>query len=242
MLLGAGSSACTKQGDSVADGPHSTYRGEVQLANEFGQLVSDKGGVTVSVVDHESINTSTDAAGSFQLEMPLGTRQLAFTKTGYGTYQTPTFTITASPATASKPVTLGQLSTTAVTYFRGWELVDYSWYQYSGRLNAPSTPAQPRYRRLFFSTGKDVSPTNYQATRLYTGSFSDAVNANWYWFRDSIPQTVMTREINPGPTDQVYGVAYGDNPAADTYVDAKSGLTIYPALGKPLLPIFECPR
>ncbi len=240
-LLGISGSACTK-GDPAANGPHSTYRGSVQLVDEFGKPIPDKGGVVVSVVDHETMNTSTDASGSFQLELPLGAQRLAFAKTGYGTCQTPSLTITASPATAPKAVTLGQLSTTTVTFFRSWELIDYQWYRYMGRLNAPSTPAQPRYRRLFFSTSKNVSPTNYQATRLYTGSFSDGVQANWYWFQDSIPQTVMTREINPGPQDHVYGVAYGDNPAADSYVDAQSGLTIYPALGKPLLPVFECPR
>lgn len=238
-LLGIGASACTK-GDPAANGPRSTYRGSVQLVDEFGNPVPDKGGVAVSVVDHATLNTSTDATGSFQLELPLGSQRLAFTKTGYGTCQTPTLTITASPATAPKAVTLGQLSTTAVIFFRSWDLIDYDWYRYMGRLNEPSTPTQPRYRRLFFSTSQDVSPTNYQVTRLYTGTFSDGVDANWYWFRDSIPQTVITREINPGPQDHVYFVAYGDNPAADSYVDAKSGLTIYPALGKSLLPVLEC--
>ncbi|MEJ7664342.1 MAG: hypothetical protein WKG07_34885 [Hymenobacter sp.] len=43
---------------------------------------------------------------------------------------------------------------------------------------------------------------------------------------------MITREINPGPQDHVYGVTYGDNPAADSYVDAKSGLTIYSRPGQ----------
>ncbi|MEJ7664341.1 MAG: carboxypeptidase-like regulatory domain-containing protein [Hymenobacter sp.] len=139
-LLGINGSACTK-GDLAVNGPRSTYHGSVQLMDEFGKPVADKGGVAVSVVDHATLNTSTDASGSFQLELPLGAQRLAFAKTGYGTCQTPTLTITASPATAPKAVTLGRLSTTAVIFFRSWELIDYDWYRYMGRLNEPSTPA-----------------------------------------------------------------------------------------------------
>ena len=236
--------SCGHSSDSPAPTvPTTSYQGNVVLVDEFGNKVADRSGVTVSVVDQLTTMTTTDATGNFTLAVPQGTQRLNFTKAGYGTYLTAPTSISGSGFTAAKSVALGQTASTYLTYFRSWDYIfSGEYYRFMGRISANSTSAQVRYHRIFFATSKDVSPTNYKATSLFKGSFADPSGTpNWYWVTDSVSRATVT-SINAGPYDKVYGVVYGDNPAADTYVDPASGRTIYPAVSKQSADVLEFNR
>lgn len=238
--------ACSQKENPV---PTTPYQGQVMLVDEFGTGITDKSGVTVSVVDQAgSQQTTTDAAGNFTVSVPQGTQRLSFVKAGYGTYLTAPLTITGTAGSLAQPVTLGQSSSTSLTFFRSWDFVvnlgvaNSGYYQFFGRISAPSMPIQVRYHRLFFATSQNVSPTNYKATALFKGSFADpGGNPTWHWVSDSISLATI-RSINAGPSDKIYGIVYGDNPAANTYADPISGSITYPALSKQASAVFECVR
>lgn len=236
--------ACGRGGDAPVPALSTpAYQGQVQLVDEFGIKLLDQSGVTVSVVDQPTNQATTDAGGSFTLNMPQGTQRLNFAKTGYGTYLTAPLTVTTAPATLPKPIVLGQISSTYLTYFRDWEVIQFGiYYRFMGRISGPSTASQVRFHRLFYATSPDVSPINYKATSLFSGSFPDpGGNPNWHWVSDSVSRATVL-SINAGSRDKIYGIVYGDNPAAATYVDPATGQTIYPALSKQASTVFECAR
>lgn len=236
--------ACSHNGDSPAPStPTTSYKGNVTLFDEFGNKVSDKSGVIISVVDQPNATATTDATGAFSLAVPQGTRRLNFSKPGYGTYLSSALTVESAPIVAAQSVALGQVSSTYLTYIRSWEKINYGdYYRFMGRINAPSTATQVRSHRIFYALAKDVSPTNYKATSLFNGSLPDTGgNPSWYWVSDSVSRATITG-LNAGPADKVYAVVYGDNPAAATYADPVSGRTIYPAVSVQKADAFECVR
>ena len=126
--------ACAKTTEPAV--PTISYRGSVELVDEFGQPVTDRSGVTVSVVDRPGVAATTDGAGSFSLQVPQGSQRLSLTKVGYGTYLTPALTVADAPLVASQPITLGQITSTYVTFIRGWEPMNYGeYFRFTGRIN-----------------------------------------------------------------------------------------------------------
>jgi hypothetical protein len=236
--------ACAHRQDApVPQTPTTAYQGSVRLVTEFGAPVANNSNVVVSVADRPDLQTLTDAAGRFALQVPQGAPRLSFTKAGYGPFLSAALAVAAAPIVSAQPVTLGQLSSTYVTYVQGWiyDPVNHN-YSLRGRINAPSNPpGQVRYHRLFLALSPDVSPSNYKATVLFSGSFPDPGMPSWNVVSDTVARATFSLvRAGARPVDQVYGVIYGDNPAADTYVDPAAGLVRYPAVGSRASDVFVC--
>lgn len=117
MGLALLAAACAHRQDApVPQTPTTAYRGSVRLVTEFGAPVADNSNVVVSVADRPDLRSLTDAAGRFALQVPQGTPRLSFTKAGYGPFLSAALAVTMAPIISAQPVTLGQISSTYLTY------------------------------------------------------------------------------------------------------------------------------
>jgi hypothetical protein len=213
--------------------------GTIILYNNDGATVADNSGVTVSI-DNNNVSTKTDANGKWVLDsIPYGIYDLTYSKVGYATGKLmgvdhkatnhATTVITHSRA-------LNQISNIEITAIQTSNfdanpqmataiqsgLFDNGVHIEPVFANANNTT---KPIRLFFSDNANVGADNYLAaekTRFSGNPNEDAKNYNYTlkWF--------VGKGFKPGQT--IYVKAYGEGFANDEYVDAITGLTVFPSL------------
>lgn len=204
--------ACGKEKNQ----PTAVISGDVQVKDEFGQLVAEQSGIQVS---SSSGSTITDGSGHYELKTKPGAQTLVFEKRYLGTYKRLDYQVKATEQlpllTLGRQPVRGVLSV-VVKFTSNAVLVQ--------GLMADITPQglPARRHRLFFNNGP-VSATRYLLsttgeTNVGDDQFFDVVTFD------------QLRAAGLLPGAQIQLQAYTDNPYADTYMNSAEKLTVYPAL------------
>jgi hypothetical protein len=201
--------------------------GDVILYGEGPSRVVDQGGMVVTVDGTTpEIITASDTNGEYTLrDVPFGTYNLTYFKSGYGVFKL--FGIvhddtTGAPTIILEVPELGELSTTQVTLVE--TTATSSDVTTLTTMDPPASTENVRYMRFFYHTESTVSDSNYL-------SFSDVVAS-----KIAINQHTLTKmELNnmgfaSGTT--VFVKVYGDSFYSNSYDDPESGLKIFPNLNE----------
>ena len=179
--------------------------------------------MTVSI-DGTAFTTSTDSSGKYSFkDVPAGTYNLTYSKTGYGTYRLDTFHLVynANDTPAVVPVkALSTVSTTTVTDL--FISVESDTIKIIPTIIPAGNDTAARGVRFFYSTDESVTGSNFlsysKQFRLKTGT--EAIKVAKTDFYDS--------GFSPGAT--VYVRVYGDAIFSNDYIDLATGKRIFPNL------------
>lgn len=199
--------------------------GGVNLYDEGIGFMSNHSGMTVTVEGLQpAISATTDAAGRFTLaNVPFGTYNLVYTKSGYGTFKLVNLshTNTGGATFISLTNSLGQLSTTAVTALSA-SLVNGN-IVISTTVTPSASLANTRYLRYFYSTSSSVSNTNYM-------KYSDGMIAQINPYLQTRSHADFVAMGFPTGTT-VYVKVYGDSFWSNSYLDNATNKMVFPNLG-----------
>lgn len=199
--------------------------GGVNLYDEGTSILSSHAGMTVTVEGLQpAVSATTDAAGRFTLtNVPFGTYNLVYTKSGYGTFKLMNLSHTNSGGATYISLTnsLGQISTTAVTALSA-SLVNGD-IVISTTVSPGATIANTRYLRFFYSTSSSVSSTNYM-------KYSDGMVAQINPYLLTRKHTDLV-DMGFAAGTTVYVKAYGDSFWANSYLDNVTNKQVFPNLG-----------
>jgi len=201
----------------------SSISGKVALYDE-GQTSLDNSGMTVMVEGTSPVlSAQTDAGGDFTIEdVPFGTYNLLFDKTGYGTYKyfNASLTETGGPLNLAETLDLGRQSDLTITDFIVH--ISHGSIDYTGTVDPTGTENDPKYVRIFYSADSTVSSSSYTY-------YSEA-----YEITDSTFEFPITKEeligegFDSGTT--VYMKVYGESYWNNSYEDPASGEIVFPNL------------
>jgi hypothetical protein len=218
-------SSCSKEGPMGPEGPAGpsaadltgSLVGFVTIYDEFGVAVADKSGVTITVDGTTPpLTATTNTNGKYQIDnLPTGTWDLVFSKTGCATYKSLGFSFVGGVKPRVFNMILSQLTSTLITNL---DVSQYSATQMSINLTiSPATPAgYYRYIRFYYSKNNPVTSTNYLSTSYLSTTSASLVN----YLRSFDKATFPT-----GTT--MYMVAYGESYYSYGYQDLTSGLYNY---------------
>jgi hypothetical protein len=226
--------ACKKDKDN--NGPSGRIFGNIQTFDDKLNSISDANGYQV-VFEKEGGGSSTtavaDATGRYAVDdLPYGTYNLTFSKSGYGTYKMFGIVHQESPSLSTQipNQSLGKFSTTTVTglvvasnIIDGGPGVRFN-YDISP---APSTSSRA-FVRYFLSTNSSVSPTNYQKVSLLL-SYSNTSNVTGF-SKDSLTAMGFTA----GQT--VFARMYGDSFRSNDYTDPVTNKKVFPNVNLTTVP------
>jgi hypothetical protein len=213
--------SCEKVGPAGPEGPAGSALtgslvGFITLYDEFGNLVADKSGVIVSIDGYlPATSSTTNSAGRYEIDdLPTGTYDLIFSKTGYATYKSLSLSFVGGVKPRVFNAILVQQTTTLISSLT---LSVYSSTQMT--ISCTLSPAIPsgyaRYLRFFFSKSSSISGTNYLTT-LSTGSSSTSLS------------TIRTFDKVTYPSGTtLYAIAFGESYYTYGYQDLISGLQVY---------------
>ncbi|RSK51254.1 carboxypeptidase-like regulatory domain-containing protein [Hymenobacter rigui] len=182
-----------------------TFEGQVQLYDQYGDPLTDNGGVTVALEDSAEIATKTTSDGRYTLQAAVfGQHRLSFTKNGYGLYISEPSTFGATSHTLSRRIQLGQIPTHRYTFqyashdSKGyWVISGKLRPGYNGKpVNWPQN--KPRYHRLFLDIALTHGGDPYQ--EWYYG-FSKAVRDNQ---ADGFSDTIQYASMRPKRLREVF--------------------------------------
>ena len=206
--------------------------GFVKLYDEYGFLLQEKQGVTVTVSDTDPVvSATTNASGRYQLDdLETGTYEIEFSKDGFATY-TYFFKFIAGPVTNYLGfVDMVERSSTVVS---GLEIgYDQESWMYLVRctLQPEPLPDNPINIRYFIGDSQNVSSSNYNSTvldhfdRLYNDMIGSSPGQIEY-LSDELTDALS--EYATGTT--VYIIAHGCPENADPYEDY-NGNTVFPGI------------
>lgn len=207
--------SCSK-GDQSGLGPTGSLEGTVSVFDEFGTLLTDKSGVTITIDGiFPPLSATTDIDGKYKLDkLPTGRYVIIFSKSGYADRKASDYPFIADESSQILNSSISQVSNTLVT-----ELI-LSPLPSGGMTTSftvsPEIPADlRRYVRFYFSNSASVSSTNYLSTFTVwtaTSLFSDDV-----YFDDVLFPIGTT----------LYVKAYGENNRYYGITNITTGLMIY---------------
>jgi hypothetical protein len=143
--------------------------GYVSVYDEFGSSVTDKSGIKVTVEGTTpEISVTTNTIGMYQIDnLPMGTYDLSYSKTGYCTSKN--FGISHSGGI--KPtIVYGYISQTPATKIESFSLsyADYNNIYYSINVSPSIPTGMNRYVRIFYGRTNLVTPEFYVSTTRIT--------------------------------------------------------------------------
>lgn len=169
------------------------------------------------------ITSKTDESGEFTIEnVPFGTYNLLFDKTGYGMYKyfDASLTETGSPLNLTETFDLGQQSSLIITDFTAH--ISHGSIDYTGTTDPEGTAEAPKYIRIFYSADSTVSSSNYSY-------YSEAYEITTHNFELPIASEKLNEEgFASGST--IYMKVYGDAYWNNSYDDPLTGKLIIPNL------------
>ena len=216
--------------------------GFVKLYDEFGFLLQEKQGVTVTVSDTEPVvSATTNASGRYQLDdLETGTYEIEFSKEGFVTY-TYMFRFVAGPVTEYLGfIDMVELSSTVVS---GLEIEfdqEMGMYRVRCTLQPEPLPDNPINIRYFIGDSEQVSSSNYSSTvlehfdYLYNDMIGSSPGQIEYFSWDL---TDLLWEYPTGTT--VYVVAHGCPENAGSYEDL-NGNMVFPGINPTGSNIVSC--
>ncbi|MBG8551916.1 carboxypeptidase-like regulatory domain-containing protein [Hymenobacter guriensis] len=212
--------ACDKEDAS------GVVQGTILLLDEQGHTAADNSGAVVSLLGQTSGPTATTTAdGSFTLTgLNKGKHRLQISKDGYGTYQTEQLSVQENTS-LNKPVRLGQIPTWTMSVRPRSRPIGTNDLLLAGALSARQSD-QPIIRtgRLYLRIGdKPPTPTEYD----YTIPVKEGGPYPDLW-RDSLTYDKL-RDLGFKPYLVNQVAVFPENPAADSYLDAKTGKEVFPA-------------
>lgn len=222
ILIALSFFACNKDEEEKKE-TASSISGKVALYNE-GLTSVENSDMTVTVEGTSPLLTAhTDADGNFIIEnVPFGTYNLFFEKTGYGAYKyfNATLTETGGPLNLSETIDLGQQSSLIITDFMVH--ISHGSIDYTGTVDPEGTADTPKYVRIFYSADSTVSSSNYSY-------YSEAYEITTSTFEFPITSEKLNEEgFASGST--VYMKVYGDAYWNNSYEDPISGDMVFPNL------------
>lgn len=218
------SSSCKKEEE--CEYPNLTkadIKGTVLLFDD-GKEGLDKSGMAITIFEANGITPAftdtSDANGNYTLkDVPFGVFTLYFQKQGYGTLL---FGVDHKNecrlSTDVQKIYLGQKSTTNITSYSAATVAAHVELEIS--VYPAGTPEEPRYLRLFFNDGSDVSNSAfvYQSGILFTESNSLSVSL-------SVSELHSFGFISG---QLMYSKAYGESFYSNEYFDVVLERSIYP--------------
>ena len=224
LILSAILPGCDSDGPQGPAGPNLTgdLIGFVSLSDLSGIQSQDRSGVTVAV-EGTGISAVTDSSGRWMLRnLPMGTYDIAFSKTGYGTKKSIGYQFVGGGQASYGTTSLSQLpgfTVTGLTATPSGDDITLS-FAITGAL-----PAANRHIRIFVGTSAAISsdPKNYRFVILgILGSTSTALSG-------SLPsQWFHSYGIPAGQT--AYLIAYAEGYDSGAYIDPETGRNWYPNL------------
>jgi hypothetical protein len=218
--------ACGKNKDE--NGPSGRIFGTIQTFDDKLNTINEANGYQVvfeKASGGSAITVFADATGKYSVDdLPFGTYNLTFSKSGYGTYKMFGVIHQESPGLSTQipNQSLGKLSTTTVTglvvasnIIEGLPGVRFD-YNVSP---TPSTSSRA-FVRYFLSTNSGVSPANYQAVSILQ-NYSNTSNISGFT-KDSL--TAMG--FSAGQT--VFARLYGDSFRSNDYLNPVTNKREFP--------------
>jgi len=195
--------------------------GSVNLYDE-GTTLLPKDGMTVSVDGANSvISSKTNEAGAFTLNnVPFGTYNITFSKTGYGTFKKigVVHANNGSSTVISPSPSLGQKSTTIINGLN--VSTSNNIVTLSIRTVPQPTNTAPRYIRVFYSRSSNVSYINYLK---YSGIYSHKSNPA------NLDLTATDfNEMGFVSGERIYVRVYGDSFWSNDYENTVAGIHEFP--------------
>lgn len=140
--------------------PTQDITGFVFLYNQYQQSLPNNSGVTVTL-SGTSYSAVTDSAGMYVIKnVPAGTYQFVYTKSGYGTYEVNHF-YTLGGDVSLIPVSLYQNSTATLTNVKA--TYSNQGITVTGTVNSGASAQQEVNVIVYYSLSPSVSPSNYMA-------------------------------------------------------------------------------
>lgn len=223
LVLALVFASCSRDDDPTPD-PTPTkgiISGEVNLYLE-GPQPADDDGMTVSITG-TNFTTTTDIDGKYEFtDVPFGSVDLVFEKSGYGTFKRFGIDHSAAVTFISPNPSLSQLSTTSITNL-STSVVD-TVVTVATTMNPSASNGNPRYLTYFFSSSSTVSNNEWSNVLGVIEAKIAPYNLN---LRKSALETMG---FQSGQT--VYVRCYGNSYWTNEYEDPNLGMTVYPNLNQ----------
>ncbi len=207
--------------------------GFVKLYDQYGYVISDRQGVTVTAIGSEpELSAVTNSKGRFEIEsLPTGIYDLQFSREGFGTYHECNFRFVGGPATVYGYTSMVQVSTTLISeldlYTDPVSLVDWV----TCRVAPAPSPDRPINIRFFVGESENVSPSNYAFT--FRCDFEDGSEVIAGGGPGQIAFSLSGSSMSPADTypqgTTLYVVAHGCSNQYDIYLD-NDGNTVFTSI------------
>jgi hypothetical protein len=226
--------ACKKDSTTPAAAETGNLNGTIKLYDDKTNALADASGVTISVIGNPEKTVVTGAGGSFSLTgLPFDNYDLAFSKTGYGTYKifgiehrrqpgTPAGSI--SQTQISRVINLGAVSTTAVSALTALDNTynDQPGIEYSYTLSPAPSASNRGYVRALLSKNKPLSAVNFLSYSEVKSVISNNAKGGF------TAEDLYGLGFNKG--DSIYVRVYGESFYSNDYTEPNTGKRIFPNL------------
>jgi hypothetical protein len=207
------------QEDTIIEaGPKGTLRGYVELDGTGSRGAN----VTITIegtVPQVSVTTNGD--GKFSVEnLPTGTYDIVFKKSGYGTYKLVGYSFAGGNIPANVTVVLFRLPNVKIKELSMVASKSGSTWRVDGTALLEMTQPRdwPGKLRYYISKSPTVSSTFYEETGIVTTDVFTQSAAKFH-------HEINSRRFDPG--SDVYFIAYPCTDDASKYIDIKTGNMIY---------------
>ncbi len=197
--------------------------GFVKLYSEYGMIIEDRQGVTITVVGSDpEVSATTNSAGRYEIyNLQTGTYMLVFSKEGFSTDSLNQLFIGTPAPDYIYPTTLVQVSTTEISELDIYFPPDgFEEFIKCKVMPAPSFE-RPINIRFFLSESQGVSMSNYSSTfrEDFEYAYEDIIGEEYAQieFYSSGLNDVL-RTYPPGTS--LYIVAHACSNRNDEYTDA----------------------
>ena len=208
--------------------------GTISLYDDKINLQSNASGVTVTVIGMPGKVAVSTADGKFRIEgLSFDNYDLAFSKTGYGTYkifgiehkkQSNTPSGVSSTTFLSRVINLGAVSSTSISSLTAIDATynDLPGIEYGYTITPEASPGNRGYVRTFVGKKHTTSSAEYLAYTNTNSVLNNNVRSGF--------QLGELYGFGFQSGDSVYVKVYGDSFYSNTYTDPISGKTIFPNL------------
>lgn len=214
-------SSCDKLGLAGPEGPEGpaltgSVIGFVTLRDEYGVLLADNSGVYVSVEGSQpALTTLTTSSGRYQFDnLQVGTYDLVFSKTGFGTMKNLGFIFVGGDKPRIFNTTMSQISTSMLNNL-SLTSTSSTVFSASGTISPAVISSSYKLIRFFYSKSNTVSSTNYLTSYVTTNTTTTAFSSSRSFDKVTYPS---------GTT--MYVKAYSDISSSYGYMDIITGSTI----------------
>ena len=202
--------------------------GQLALADEFGNVFTDHGGMVITIVGKSF--DSSDAVGNYRIDnLPSGNFELEYEMDGFGTFKKFGIQVVAgAAATVLNGVDyLGEKSTTVVDSLTVTINQLASTFNIGCKITPAPTVSTPRAFRLFFGKNTSVNNLEYQYAPSNTWIATTSTGA----ILNYDPIELYSNGFTSGET--VYVIAYGDSKYSNSYTDPSTNKKVYPNVNLP---------